>query len=174
MQATGTEDAGSTGANGTATTATAHYRFVRPASFEEMVREAQATAYVEVLDVRADAELVPDSHASAGIPTTRVTVQTLETLAGNAPETFELFQLESPETDIEGSPAYEVGERYTVFARPRRDTDDGSWIIVGPDSRVRETSAGTFEPLIPGPIAEELSGDTKDEIDAAVNAVNQR
>ena len=54
-----------------------------------------------------------------------------------------------------------MGQRYVLFLVAR---DDGTFIPVAPDGRLLETDGAVLEPLVDGPVAEELRGKTKEHV----------
>lgn len=141
----------------------------RPAGLDDLVAAAPAIVLVEVEAVRDGEPFVGEPTDGEGepvsFPTQRVDVRLIRTLEGEAPASFPLFKLGSGDEVPAGDPAYVPGERYLVFVRPRLGADgephpDRSWLPVAPDGRLERLSSGELQPLIEGPVADELGGET--------------
>lgn len=152
--------------------ATASWAF-RPQTVEELVAQTDLLIEGRVLGVRAGAPLVPygrDEHATE-IPTERVAVRIADVLSGNATltgTTISLFRTGGPLPEssgrlmsLEGDPPYQGGEQYFLFLRSR---GDGTFIPAAPDGRLLLDEHGLAQPLIEGPVGEQLRGKNKAEI----------
>jgi|GEM_PF-4728866 len=150
-----------------------------PGGVPELTDAASAVVEVEVEAVRAGDDLVAQGAAEDGgdalTPTQRVDVRTLDTLSGSAPAQFTLFKLGSNDVYAEGDPPYEVGRHYVLFVRPRLADDgsgrhsDGTWLPAAPDGRLVE-QGGTVEPLIEGPVGEQLDGKSVAAVEREVDS----
>jgi hypothetical protein len=143
----------------------------RPDSLSDLTDEAEATVVAEVLAVRPGEPLAVEGPT---IPTELVDVRVVERVEGEAPDELTLFRIGGPDAAPTGSPAYEVGERYMLFVRPRLTDDlsapnpDGTWIAAAPDGRLAVTEDRRLDALIAGPIANRLDGDTVAEAEAEI------
>lgn len=155
----------------------------RPLTLEGLTSNAELVVRAEVTGVDSGPDLtgMDDAESVAGgllsastgqpraeeppIPTQRVAVRTLESLKGNAPAALSLFKTGSADFLLEGDPSYAVGERYLLFLVPRAD---GTYVPVAPDGRLLVTSTGAIEPVIQGDVANEVAGDSVQDVEAAV------
>lgn len=138
----------------------------RPDSVGELARGSASMVYAEVRDIRAGEPLVADAdgHPEGDqTPTQRITLDTVRHLQGKElPSSFELFRTGSEQLQLEGDPPYELGERYVLFVTEKQD-EPGTYIASAPDGRLLEDARGRLEPLIEGPVGEQLDGDTPRE-----------
>ena len=150
---------------------TAHASWTeRPDSVEEMTSQARAVVRARVEGVNAGEDLlVPEPTLPGGvdrIPTQRVDFTSIEVLSGTIPASFTLFKTGNATFQLEGDPAYVVGEEYVLFVEPR---EDGTFIPVAPDGRLRETAGGTVQPVIDGPLGDQLQGESVGSLEQDVD-----
>lgn len=100
-------------------------------------------------------------ETEAGIPTQRITLVAEERWFGSIPSRFTVFKTGSDSRWIEDDPPYKPGETYALYLTER---DDGAYLPVAPDGRVKIVD-GKAEPLIPGPVAEEIEGDSAESLE---------
>jgi hypothetical protein len=143
----------------------------RPADLADLVDNSPAIVVAQVDAVRDGDPIVigppdPDTGAAPTAPTQRVDVHVTSAIDGQTPQTFTLFKLGGPGEQPEGSPGYQVGERYLLFVRRRLTDDesapnpDGTWLPVAPDGRLERLPSGRLDAELPGPVADQLDGDT--------------
>jgi hypothetical protein len=140
-----------------------------------MNKRTDAVVEAEVIAVTPGPDLVAArgrvDGEDAGLPTQRIEVKVLDALKKGGSltgrgERLTLFRTGGRTKDggllsLEGDPAYRSGERYILFLFVR---PDGLFIPVAPDGRLREDAQELLEPLIDGPVAEELRRKTKDDV----------
>jgi hypothetical protein len=134
----------------------------RPDDVVELGDQSDALVEAEVTDVRDGPPIIVDD--ASPIPTQLIDVRTTALLSGEAPETFTLYKLGSEAAYAEGDPPYEVGQRYVIFVTPR---PDGTYLPTAPDGRLLERPSGEVEPVIDGPVAEQVDGSTPAEVESA-------
>lgn len=145
----------------------------RPDGLNDLTDEAEAAVVAEVIAVRPGEPLAVEGPT---IPTELVDVRVVERIAGEAPDELTLYRIGGPDAAPAGSPAYEVGERYMLFARKRLTDDlsapnpDGTWIAAAPDGRLAVTDDRRLDALISGPVANRLDGDTVSQASAEIEA----
>ena len=137
----------------------------RPKSLQEMKKRAVAVMEAEVVSIDAGPDLPSEERT---IATQRITFRSVDSLKGAAPETFVLFKTGSATMSLEGDPPYSVGEHYVMFVERRTDPNDGTWLPIGPDGRLKLDKDKRIKPLIDGPVASELAGKSKDDVKASV------
>jgi hypothetical protein len=151
----------------------------RPEGLPDLVDASPAVVMAQVEDVHGGDLIVGQPADGQGAPftapTQRIDLHVTETVQGQVPENFTLFKLGEPGVQPDGDPAYQVGERYLLFVRPRLNDDrtapnpDGTYIAVAPDGRLEKLPSGELDAQIPGPVAEELDGATVPEAEQAID-----
>lgn len=146
----------------------------RPESIEDMAALSTAVVEAEVVEIERGPDLYPQEHDDAdyAIPTERVELRVLEEIAGSAPTTLTLFKTGSSSVYPEYDPAYAVGEQYVLFVRPR-EADDGTWLVVAPDGRMKERPSGELRVLAPGEVRHEAADEGRDGVEAEAQEVGQ-
>jgi hypothetical protein len=139
----------------------------RPETVEELAADATVLVEARVTGIQAGPELLsphPDLPADeAGIPTQRIVFETVEVLDGQIPPTFKLFKTGSRDLYLQGDPLYAVGESYVLFLEPQGEA--GTWIPAAPDGRLELDAQGEADPVISGPVSDDLEGKTPEEIE---------
>jgi hypothetical protein len=154
----------------------------QPTDLADLVANSPAIVVAEVDTVQRGEPLIigpsdPETGVPPSVPTQRIEVHVTQAIDGQTPAGFTLFKLGGPGAQPEGSPPYDVGERYLLFLRPRRnDADtapnpDGTWLVVAPDGRLEMLPSGELDATIDGPIAAELEGASVPEAVQAINEV---
>lgn len=138
----------------------------RPKSVEELAADSTALVEARVTAIEEGPDLLDStSTAEEGIPTQRIAFETVNVLDGQIPSTFKLFKTGSPEIHLQGDPFYAIGESYVLFLEPQGEP--GTWIPAAPDGRIELDARGEADPVIAGPVATELEGQTPEEIEEA-------
>jgi hypothetical protein len=138
----------------------------RPDSVAELADDTTALVEADVVAVEDGPDLTSDfpgdDPAEHAIPTQRISFHTVHVLDGGMPPTFKLFKTGSVDTHLQGDPAYATGERYVLFLRPYGEP--GTYVPAAPDGRIGLDSMGEADPVIGGPVSQELDGLTPEEI----------
>lgn len=130
----------------------------RPESLRELAKNTP-TAVVATVEVIVPGPPVtaPDDPADSPPPPSQlIAFTTDERWFGDAPNRFTLFKTGSQDEWIEDDAPYEVGAKYVLFVRPRRD-DPTLYIPVAPDGRLRVIDE-TLRAVAEGPVGERLGG----------------
>jgi hypothetical protein len=139
----------------------------RPETVEELAEAATVLVEARVTAIEDGPELLsphPDLPADEpGILTQRIVFEAVEVLDGQIPATFKLFKTGSPELYLQGDPLYAVGESYVLFLEPQGEA--GTWIPAAPDGRLELDAQGEADPVISGPVSDDLEGMTPEEIE---------
>jgi hypothetical protein len=139
----------------------------RPESVEELADDATVLVEATVTGIADGPELLsphPDLPADeAGIPTQRISFETVKVLDGQIAATFNVFKTGSSDLYLQGDPLYAVGESYVLFLEPQGEA--GTWIPAAPDGRLELDAQGEADPVISGPVADDLEGKTPEEIE---------
>jgi hypothetical protein len=122
-----------------------------PQTFEEARGRANSIVMAEVVSVAAgpDEVLKVSGHPNGGtrIPTQRIKLKVIKSHKGEdkGGRTIMLFKAGSGCFDVEGDPAYEVGERYLLMLEPG---PPGTNEIISPEGRYRVKADETLEPVL--------------------------
>ena len=135
----------------------------RPETSAELAADSTSLVEARVTGVEAGPDLNdPLNDPDTAIPTQRITFETVDVLDGQIPETFRLFKTGSADVHLQGDPLYEVGESYVLFLEPQGEP--GTYIPVAPDGRLELDAQHEADPVIGGPVGQELDGLTPAEI----------
>lgn len=121
--------------------------YYNPQSLRELSGLASAVVVATVAGVYDAADIVVPveglEDGESRIPNQRVLFRTDRLLNGKVEREFDLFHTGNDEFVLDGDPAYEIGETYVLFLRPR---EDGSYLVVSPQGRYEVTAEG-LEPM---------------------------
>jgi hypothetical protein len=139
----------------------------RPDDVQELGEAATAVVQAQVTGVESGPPLLDPADADdpdQAIPTQRISFDTASVLEGQMPGTFKLFKTGTSDLYLKGDPLYAVGETYVLFLEPR-DGEPGTYVPVAPDGRLAIDAQGEADAVIAGPVAQELEGQTPEQID---------
>jgi hypothetical protein len=141
----------------------------RPADVAELEQASTAVVEAEVTAIEDGPRLLDPADADdpdQAIPTQRISFETFSVLEGQMPATFKLFK--SDDLHLQGDPLYEVAETYVLFLEPR-DGEPGTYVPSAPDGRLELDAQGEADPVIAGPVAQELEGQTPEQIEQEID-----
>jgi hypothetical protein len=134
----------------------------RPESVSELGGDSTVLVEAEVTAIEAGPDLPAEPGDDLAMPTQRIVFSTTEVLDGQIAETFKLFKTGSEELYLQGDPLYEAGESYLLFLEPQGEP--GTYIPAAPDGRIELDAQGEADPVIPGPVAEQVEGESTEQI----------
>jgi hypothetical protein len=148
-----------------------------PESLDSLVNESQAVVVARVDAVRPGEGLVLDPQAGVTVPTQRIDLTVDQQISGQAPSSFSVFKLGGSGVQPSDDPAYEVGESYMLFVRPRLNDQltapaaDGTYLAVAPEGRYT-VGSGQLDAVVSDPVADQLDGATVSEAAEEVQAAD--
>lgn len=150
----------------------AHAEWVnRPATISELADVTTVAVVARVLGITEGPSLVSDAPDVPPIPTQRITLSVEERwLSSSVPDEIVLFKTGSESEWIEGDPPYRLDQRYALFLQQR---PDGAYIPAAPDGRL-EIVSGKAQPVISGPLGEQLRGKLAVELRGLAETASQK
>jgi hypothetical protein len=140
---------------------------LQPASVGELVDASTSVVEAEVVAVENG-----PSVANGAVGTQIVELDTLRHLSGaEVPTTFTLSSIGNPDAAPVENPPFEVGQAHVLFLRPMPQ-GPADFVAAAPEGRLDEATGQSFASPVEGtPMADAFDGESAQEIESAVSAV---